>query len=121
MVSTHKTGYIHAATLFIYPVICTALKTFVIKVLKLLPYYNRTPQELSDQSNVFQTYTGFPIPSSRVTPILRDHLSLMGISFSGTITDLRKAAAILTTKYDPKLQDIMSLFLGHSRKAHDTK
>ena len=119
MVSTHKTGYIHAATLFIYPVIFTALKTFVNKVLKLLPHYIRTPQELSYQSNVFQTYTGVTIPSSRVTPILRDHLSLMGISFSGTITDLRKAAATLTAKYDPKLQDIMSLFLGHSRKAHD--
>ena len=88
-------------------------------MLKLLPNYIRTPKELSDQSNVFQTYTGFPIPSSRVIPIIRDHLSLMGIEFSGTITDLRKAAATLTAKHDPKSQDIMSLFLGHSRKAHD--
>ena len=79
MVSTHNTGYINAATLFIYPAIFTALNTFVDKVLKLLPNYIRTPKELSDQSNVFQTYTGFPIPSSRVAPIIRDHLSLIGI------------------------------------------
>ena len=43
----------------------------------------------------------------------------MGISFSGTLTDLRKASATLTGKFDPKLNNIMAVFLCHSRKAHD--
>ena len=119
MVSSHKTGYIQAATIFIYPAIFAALKIFAYKILNLLPHYIRKPHKLSPESFVFQTYFAHPLPSSRVTSILRNRLSQMGISFSGTITDLRKAAATLTGKHNPKLHDMMSAFLGHSRWAHE--
>ena len=43
----------------------------------------------------------------------------MGIKFSGTVTDLRKAAASLIRKYAPNIHEKMALFLCHSIKAHD--
>ena len=43
----------------------------------------------------------------------------MEINFPGTITDLRKASATLTGKFCPEMHDVMSLFMGHSRKTHE--
>ena len=47
------------------------------------------------------------------------HLLHIGIHFSGTITDLRKAAETLTGKLAPNLHELMALFLCHSPKTHD--
>ena len=119
LVASHKTGNIQTAILFVYPEVFYALYVFVDDILRRLPLYNSHTRVLTNTSFVFQSFTGQPILSPRVTPILRKFLSQMDISYSGTLTDLRKAAATLTGKFDPKLNDVMSLFLCHSRKAHD--
>ena len=119
MVSCHKTGYLQCAVLFIYPEIYGFFEIFVTTILSKLPSYISSDTLLNNKSQVFQTFNGDPIPSSRITPILRKFLSEMSINFVGTITDLRKAAATLTGKYNPELHDLMALFMCHSRVAHD--
>ena len=75
---------------------------------------------LDRKCHVFQTFYGRDLLSSRVTPILRQFLqNKMSIHFVGTITDLRKAAATLTGKFQPNLHDLMAVFMGHSREAHE--
>ena len=55
-------------------------------------------------------YAGRTIESSQVTPIPRDYLKRMGLSFKGTISDIRKATATLTGKHDPTLHQLMAHF-----------
>ena len=119
IVVNHKTGHIQNATLFFYPEIFKAANIFIHHILPKLPIYLSKSRALSNDSPVFQSYVGDSVLSSRVTPILRHFLTQMGINFQGTITDLRKAAATLTGKYDPNLHELMAIFLGHSRRTHD--
>ena len=118
MVTCHKTRDIQSAVLFIYPEIYAFFDVFLTTILRKLPCYNNS-DVFGRASAVFQTFNGDPIPSSRITPILRNFLSDISINFVGTITDLRKAAATLTGKYNPKIHDLMALFMCHSRAAHD--
>ena len=119
IVSNHKTGYVHGATMFIYSQIFSCLTIFIENILPKLPIYATNVSRLTGNSSVFQTFSGQTLLSCRVTPILRTYLSRMGIQFSGTVTDLRKAAATLTGKYSPNLHELMALFLCHSVRAHD--
>ena len=119
IVAKHKTGLLQFATLFIYPEIFSCLTILVDVILPKLPVYTNNVSRLTGYSSVFQTYTGQTISSSRVTPILRNYLLHMGIQFSGTITDLRKAAATLTGKFSPNLHELMALFMCHSVSTHD--
>ena len=118
-IENHKTGYAQSATLFVYPEIYLALHTFSEIILPKLNRYSYSNAGLTENSNVFQTFTGETIPSSRVTPLVRHHLLQLGIYFRGTITDLRKSAATLTGKFAPDLHELMALYLCHSRKTHD--
>ena len=115
MVSSHKTGYVQSATIFIYKEVYRALDIFITRILVRIPSKNA----INITSRLFMTYTGRPIESSQVTPILRDYLERMGLYFKGTISDIRKAAATLTGKHDPNLHELMAQYLCHSRKAHD--
>ena len=118
IVADHKTGDNCSATLFLYPEIFRAIDIFVTEIIpKLTIMLSAAP--LNKKSLVFQKYSGEKLLSSRVTPILRQFLLSMGISFNGTITDLRKAAATLTGKFQPSLQELMAVFMGHSRTAHE--
>ena len=118
-ITSHKTGHIHHATLFLYSDIFQALVTFIDAILPKLPVHREKISHLVDTSSLFQTFQGQPLNTSRITPILRRFLLTLGIKYSGTITDLRKYAATMTGKFDPSLHEVMALFLGHSRKAHD--
>ena len=118
-ISNHKTGYVQSATLFLYPEIYKALEVFIDVVLKKLPGYSIDQSTLTKKSPVFQTYYCQRLSSSRITPILRKFLSHLSIKFEGTVTDLRKAAATLTGKYNPNLHDLMALFMCHSRATQE--
>ena len=118
-VAKHKTGYLQNATFFLYPNVFNALLLFIRYVLSKLPHIARLSSKLTQSSPVFQTFNGDSIITSRISPILRQSLYKMGITFHGTVTDIRKAAATLTGKYAPNLHDKMALFLGHSRVAHE--
>ena len=119
MVAQHKTGSIQCATLFVYPNVYRALKLFVQSVLPRLPVYLSKSAQLSGTSPLFQTITGNAIATSLVTPYVRSALEEMGIAYSGTITDFRRAAATLTGQQMPSLTDKMAQFLGHSRRVHE--
>ena len=118
IVADHKTGDSLSATLFLYPEISRAMNIFVEEIIpKLTIILSAAPPDKT--SIVFRMYSGGKLLSSRVTPILRRFLLSMGIHFNGTITDLRKAAATLTGKFQPSLHELMAAFMGHSRKAHE--
>ena len=102
-----------------YKEIFELIDIFVHKILVKLPIYKFCTKEPDNHFLVFQSFSGHSIPSSRITLILRIFLFQIRISFSGTLTDLRKVASTLTGKFDPKLNDLMAVFLCHSRKAHD--
>ena len=119
LISCHKTGYIQNATLFPHSDIFQILTTFIRDILPKLPTYRQGRYELDQDALAFQTFRGQPIYTSRITPILRLFLSQMGILYSGTVTDIRKSAALLTGKYASNLHEMMALFLGHSVKTHD--
>ena len=118
-ISDHKTGYIQHATLFLSSSSFDDLLTFVNFVVPKLPKFVSGIHTLLKTSHVFYTFDGTVLNSSRLTPLFRKALLNMGISFSGTVTDLRKASATLTGKYFPQMHELMSLFLEHSRKVHD--
>ena len=59
---------------------------------------------------------GGPPPPAPPRPPLATPLD---ISYRGTITDFRRAAATLTGKRSPALSEIMAQFMGHSRRVHD--
>ena len=119
IVENHKTGYLQHATLFIYPEIFHALFFFICRILPKLPVYSNFQRRLTKNSHVFQTLNGEALFSSKITPIVRDYLAQTGLHFTGTITDIRKAAATLTGTFAPDLHELMALFLCHSRKSHD--
>lgn len=112
MISDHKTGYIQPATIYLYEEAYTALTIFASHVLKKLSRDASDGNRLTGISKVFQTYEGDNLPSSRVTPLFRQALSVLKIEFVETITDVRKATAALTSKYCPEMHDLMSLFQG---------
>ena len=70
IVSRHKTGIIHSATIFIYENVFLALLTFIDYVLPKLPTYSSNIKFIDDSSCIFQTFTGENISSSSVTPYL---------------------------------------------------
>ena len=118
-VANHKTGHIQCATIFIYPSTFRALKIFTQIVLPKLVIYSSGKSILDSLSRVFQTFGGQNVESSLVTPFIRRCLKDIEIRYGGTVTDFRRAAASLTGQYKPHLAETMSLFLGHSRRAHD--
>ena len=74
MISSHKTGYQQASTVFVYPEIFTVLRIFVKKILKRLAHYNQYPRHLSSHSHIFHTFwTSYPFSKSYT--LLRNHLS----------------------------------------------
>ena len=119
MVSDHKTGYLQSATLFLSSPVFKALVIFIESVLPKLPIHSSNNSQLSCQSHVFQTFSGKILTSPFITPIVRSFLMRMDISYRGTITDFRRAAATLTGKRSPALSEIMAQFMGHSRRVHD--
>ena len=119
MIANHKTGFLQSASVFLYPHVYEALKTFVHKVLPKLPIYDSNDTTLEESSPIFQDFRGGKISSSLVTPIVRRGLSEIGVNYRGTVTDFRRAAATLTGKYYPQLSEIMSQLMGHSRHTHD--
>ena len=116
MISSHKTGYLQSATLFIYSEIYVALSIFTHNVLTRLSHIST---RCFTDSKVFRLYSGIQLPSSKISCVLRNALNRQGINFNGTITDFRKAAATLTGKLNPNLHELMSLFMCHTRRVHD--
>ena len=117
-IANHKTGNLQFATLFLYPEIFQSLFTFVSNILPKMPCYSSGNLTLDNNSSVFQTWKGSPFTSSLVGIRFRRALSNMGISYNGTITDLRKTAATLTGIHYPEIHDIMSSFMCHSGSVH---
>ena len=74
---------------------------------------------ISRKTPVFHTFSASLIESSSISGIIRQYLSTFGITYSGSATHLRKAAATLTSHIDPSMQELMSDFLCHSRVCHD--
>ena len=119
MVADHKTGFLQSASIFLYPSVFNALKYFIREILPKIPYYISNKDSLDNSSPIFVKYSGDRGTSSMVTPITRTALRNMGIEFTGTITDFRRASATLTGKYNPLLAEKMSQLMGHSRRIHD--
>ena len=84
-----------------------------------LGIYSSGKSILGSHSRVFQTFGGQNVESSLVTPFIRRCLKYKKIRYEGTVTDFRRAAASLTGQYKPHLAEVMSLFLGQRRRAHD--
>ena len=103
---------------FLYTRILDELCTFVQLVLPKLPFF-RSYTTLNDECAIFRTYDGVVLDPPRLATIFRRALLSMGIKYTGSITDLRRASVTLTGKYCPDKHELMSLFLGHSRKVHD--
>ena len=80
--------------------------------------YESNSLVLRKTSLVFQTWSGARLSSSAVGVRFRGAFCQMGISYSGTITDLRKAAATLTGIYYPELHEKMSNFMCHRSTVH---
>ncbi|KAI6649940.1 hypothetical protein LOD99_6304 [Oopsacas minuta] len=118
-VANHKTGHIQCASIFLYPSTFRALKIFTQIILPKLEIYSSGKSNLGPYSPVFQTFEGKKCGELLVTPFIRRCLKDMEIQYFGTVTDFRRAAASLTGKHKPHLAEAMSLFLGHSRRAHD--
>ena len=118
-VANHKTGHIQCETIFLYPSTLHSLKIFAQIVLQKLGIYSSGKSILGPHSRVFQTFGGQNVESSLVIPFITRCLKDMEIRYEGTVTDFRRAAASLTGQYKPHLAEAMSLFLGHSRRAHD--
>ncbi|KAI6646943.1 hypothetical protein LOD99_9037 [Oopsacas minuta] len=118
-VANHKTGHIQCASIFLYSSTFRALKIFTQIILPKLEIYSSGKSNLGPYSPVFQIFEGKNVESSLVTPFIRRCLKDMEIQYFGTVTDFRRAAASLTGRHKPHLVEAMSLFLGHSRRAHD--
>ena len=117
-ISRHKTGFLQAATLFVSSDIFAVLSLFRRNILPNLPCYLRNCT-LTKDSHLFQTFQGKMLESSQISLIVRKALDCLGIHYTGTVTDLRKAAATLTARFAPHIQDLVSDFLCHSRKVQD--
>ena len=118
-ISNHKTGNFQSATLFLYPEIFQALLSFVSIIMPKMPCRYSRNLVLNSDSLVFQTWKGSALSSSLVGIRFQKSLSDMGITYNGTITDLRKAAATLTGIYFPEIHELMSNFVCHSGSVHN--
>ena len=67
-ITSHKTGHIHHATLFLYSNIFQAL-TFIDAILPKLPVHREKISHLVDTSCLFQTFQCQLLNTSRITPI----------------------------------------------------
>ena len=119
MIADHKTGHLQSATIFVYHEVFVRLYIFVTNIIPRIPSYYGNQLVYDSSTHVFIGYSGNPITSSEVTPLLRKSLKAMGITYKGTVTDFRRAAATLTAQYAPEMAENMALFLGHSRRVYD--
>ena len=117
MVEKYKTGSIQLATIFLDRYVFQGLFLFVRSVLTYLACYRDCKLKSGDLA--FETYSGCPITSSRVTPLVQRGPLDVGIVFKGTTTDFRRAAATLISQYSPNTSDKMPLLIGHSRTCQD--
>ena len=119
VVANHKTGCSQRATIFVPLKIFTCLTVFIQHVLPKLPVYLSKTKTLHDYSPVFQSYAGFVINSSLVSPIVRRGLLDLDIPYKGSVNDIRSAVTTLTASQNPAFTENMAQLMSRSQKIHD--